>query len=52
MRKGSERAHVELIISGGPDASDYRIARTLHAEDNKSTFKINGASAEAPHAVA
>lgn len=42
VRKGTEKAHVELIVSGGPDASDYRISRTLHAQDNKSTFKING----------
>eukprot|EP00892_Ulva_mutabilis_P010904 jgi/Ulvmu1/8186/UM040_0083.1 len=42
VRKGSEKAHLELIVSGGPDASDYRISRTLHAEGNKSTFKING----------
>lgn len=42
VRKGTDKAHLELIVSGGPDASDYRICRTLHSEGNKSTFKING----------
>jgi hypothetical protein len=42
VRKGASTALVELVISNGPGARDYLIQRELHAEDNRSTFKING----------
>jgi hypothetical protein len=45
VRKGSDKALIELLISGGPDGEDFRIERELHAADSKSVFRING---EAP----
>jgi structural maintenance of chromosomes protein 5 len=43
VRKGATKGQVELIISGGPSAPDYRIERIMWAKDTKSQFRINGA---------
>lgn len=43
VRKGADKALIELLISGGPDKEDFRIERELHAEHAASKFRINGA---------
>jgi hypothetical protein len=48
VRKGASKGSIELIISSGSKDADYRIERFLHADDSKSTFKINGAASYQP----
>jgi chromosome segregation ATPase len=49
VRKGYDKASVEIVVSGGPglEQSDYRIERDI-TKDGKSTFKINGAPQRLP----
>ena len=41
VRKGCDKGSAEVIVSGGPEGTDYRIEREI-TKDGKSLFKING----------
>ena len=43
VRKGQDTGVVSITISGGPGKADIVFERVMHAGDNKSTWKINGA---------